>query len=443
MRARKRWRLTSSQVILLSFLGVVLLGGLVLSLPVSSADGQWTSYFDSLFTAISATCVTGLVVKDTATYWSGFGQAVILALIQVGGLGVILTAFIVRVFSGSKVSLIQRSLLKDSISGDNVAGIIRMSLFILKVVVVVELAGAALLYLVFARDFGPVRGLWYALFHSVSAFCNAGFDLMGVRAQFSSLTSYSADALVNLVIMALIVVGGIGFYTWRDFAEHGLALSRFRLQSKVSLATAALLIGVPALILGLRAYAGLPLGERVLASLFQSVTTRTAGFNTTDLTSLSQNCIMMMVFLMLVGGCSGSTAGGMKTTTFAVLVATIAGIARRSDDTVLFQRRIPHETVRSAAGLLVLYLSGALVGAMLICSLEGLPLLTCLFETSSAIGTVGLTLGITPTLHALSKAVLMALMFVGRIGALTFLFAAAPRARVESGHFPTEDVNVG
>lgn len=443
MRSRRRHGLTSARIIIFSFLAVVLLGGLLLSLPVSSASGQWTPYFDALFTAISATCVTGLVVRDTATYWSGFGQGVILALIQVGGLGVITTAFIVRVFSGSKVSLIQRSLLKDSISGDNVAGIIRMSLFILKVVVVVELSGAVLLYPVFARDFGPMLGVWYALFHSVSAFCNAGFDLMGVRGQFSSLTAYSGDVVVNLVIMALIVVGGIGFYTWRDFAEHGLRLSRFRLQSKVSLAAAAALIVVPALVLAFGAYAGLPPKERVLASLFQSVTTRTAGFNTCDLTQLSQDDVMMMVLLMLVGGCSGSTAGGMKTTTFAILAATLVAIARRSDDTVLFQRRIPQATVRSAAALLVLYLLGSLAGAAVISALEGLPLLTCLFETASAMGTVGLTLGVTPGLHAASHAILMALMFVGRVGGLTFLFAAAPRARFDSGHFPKEDVNVG
>ena len=443
MSARKRYRLTSAQIILYCFLGAVLLGGLLLSLPVSSASGQWTSYFDSLFTAISATCVTGLVVKDTATYWSPFGQAVILVLIQVGGLGVFTTAFIVRVFSGSKVTLIQRSLLKDSISGDNVAGIIRMSLFILKVVISAELIGAVLLYFVFEKDFGPVLGIWYAVFHSVSAFCNAGFDLMGVREHFSSLTAYSSDVLLNLVIMGLIIVGGIGFYTWRDFAEHGLHLSRFRLQSKVSLASAAVLIAVPALVFAFGAYAGLPAGERVLASLFQSVTTRTAGFNTMDLTQLSENCIMMMVLLMLIGGCSGSTAGGMKTTTFTVLVATLVAIARRSDDTVLFQRRVPQHTVRSAAALLVLYLVGALVGAMAISSLEGLPLLTCLFETASAMGTVGLTLGITPSLHAASHAILMVLMFVGRIGGLTFLFATARRARVESEHYPTEDINVG
>lgn len=443
MRARKRFKLTSSRIIFASFLGVVLLGGFLLTLPVASSSGQWTSFLDAVFTAVSATCVTGLVVHDTATFWSPFGQAVILALIQIGGLGVFTTAFIVTVISGSKVTLIQRSLLKESISADNVKGIIRMSLFIVKVVLAVELVGALVLYVVFGREFGPIKGVWYAVFHAISAFCNAGFDLMGVRESYSSLVSYSTNVLVNLVIMALIIIGGIGFYTWKDVRDHGLDIKRYRLQSKISLLASAVLILVPAAIFFFTAYGDYPIKERVLASAFQSVTARTAGFNTTDLTQFSQSNIMLMIMLMLIGGCSGSTAGGMKTTTFVIMVATVFAIARRRDDTVIFQRRIPQQTIRNASVLLVLYVLGSLVGAMLISAHDNQPMIACFFETASAMGTVGLTLGLTPSLSVFSHIILMVLMFIGRIGGLTLLFATFDKTTYSSEHYPLEDVNVG
>ncbi|MGI6754639.1 MAG: TrkH family potassium uptake protein [Atopobiaceae bacterium] len=443
MRARKRFKLTSSRIIFASFLGVVLLGGFLLTLPVASSSGQWTSFLDAVFTAVSATCVTGLVVHDTATFWSPFGQAVILALIQIGGLGVFTTAFIVTVISGSKVTLIQRSLLKESISADNVKGIIRMSLFIVKVVLAVELVGALVLYVVFGREFGPIKGVWYAVFHAISAFCNAGFDLMGVRESYSSLVSYSTNVLVNLVIMALIIIGGIGFYTWKDVRDHGLDIKRYRLQSKISLLASAVLILVPAAIFFFTAYGDYPIKERVLASAFQSVTARTAGFNTTDLTQFSQSNIMLMIMLMLIGGCSGSTAGGMKTTTFVIMVATVFAIARRRDDTVIFQRRIPQQTIRNASVLLVLYVLGSLVGAMLISAHDNQPMIACFFETASAMGTVGLTLGLTPSLSVFSHIILMVLMFIGRIGGLTLLFATFDKTSYSSEHYPLEDVNVG
>lgn len=441
--ALRRYRLTSSQIILYGFLLVVLLGGLLLSLPVASASGRWTSPVDALFTAVSATCVTGLIVHDTATYWSLFGQVVILALIQIGGLGVVMVAFLVQFVSGSKISLIQRTLLQDSIAGDSVAGIIRMSLFIVRTIIVVELAGAAAFYLVFCRDFGPRMGLWYAVFHAISAFCNAGFDLMGVRAQYSSLTGYSTNVIVNLTVMALIIVGGLGFYTWRDIAEHGLHFRQYRLQSKISLTMTCTLVLVPAALFAIFEYASCQPGQRVLASFFQSVTARTAGFNTMDLTKLTDNGVLVMVFLMMIGGCSGSTAGGMKTTTFAVLLASSISIFRRRKDPVLFQRRISHQTVHRAMAILTLYVAGCLLSAMVISAVEGRPVLYCIFETASAIATVGLTMGLTPTFGVVSKLILMLLMFMGRVGGLTFLFATVPGSRVESAQFPAEDVNVG
>lgn len=443
MRLKKNFRLTSAQIILAGFFLVILAGALLLMLPIASMEGRVTPFLDCLFTSTSATCVTGLIVYDTATHWSLFGRIVILSLIQVGGLGVITTAFLIRVILGSKISLIQRTLLQDSISGDNVQGIIRMSLYIIKMVMAVELGGALVMYPVFARDFGPVTGAGYALFHSVSAFCNAGFDLMGVRERYSSLVAYQGNAVINLVIMALIVFGGLGFYTWRDLQRNRLHFSRYTLQTKVVVTTTAILILVPAVIFFFAEYRSLPAGERVLSSFFQSVTTRTAGFNTSDLTKFKENDLLIMIMLMLIGGSPGSTAGGMKTTTIAVVVGTFLSLSGRRSNTVLHQRRIPAKTVRAAFSIVLMYVTLFLAGGMAISAMEHRSLLRSFFETASAIGTVGLTLGLTPSLHAVSKLILITLMFYGRVGGLTFMYATFRRSRVGSSCLPQEDLNVG
>ena len=433
MKLKKNFRLTSAQIILAGFFLVILAGALLLMLPIASMEGRVTPFLDCLFTSTSATCVTGLVVYDTATHWSLFGKVVILSLIQIGGLGVITTAFLIRVIIGSKISLIQRTLLQDSISGDNVQGIVRMSLYIMKMVMAVELGGA----------FGPVTGAGYALFHSVSAFCNAGFDLMGVREKYSSLVAYQGNAVINLVIMALIVFGGLGFYTWRDLQRNKLHFSRYTLQTKVVVTTTVILILLPAVIFFFAEYRSLPAGERVLASFFQSVTTRTAGFNTSDLTKFKENDLLIMIMLMLIGGSPGSTAGGMKTTTIAVVVGTFLSMSGRRSSTVLHQRRIPAKTVRAAFSIVLMYVTLFLAGGMAVSAMEHRSLLRSFFETASAIGTVGLTLGLTPSLHVVSKLILIGLMFYGRVGGLTFMYATFRRSRVGSSCLPQEDLNVG
>lgn len=444
LNLKRKNRTTSSfQVILLGFLGLILLGALVLTLPVCSREGSWTPFPDTLFTAVSASCVTGLIVRDTATHWSFLGQLVVLILIQIGGLGVITVALTFFRLWGRRISLAQRNMMQQSISAPQVGGIVRRTGFILKGSLCIELGGALLLSPVFIRDFGFWRGLWYSLFHAVSAFCNAGFDLMGVREKFSSLTSYADDAWVNFVIMALIIVGGIGFLVWEDLRENGLRPRRWRLQTKLVLAASAVLILVPALLNFLLEYRSLPFGERVLAALFQSVTTRTAGFNTTDLNQMSEPGILQMIFLMLVGGSPGSTAGGMKTTTVAVLFLAGLTVFRRRDDVEVFRRRIGQDVIRNAGTILFLYLTLFAVGSAILCRVEELPLLTCLFETGSAVGTVGLTLGITPGLHQSSRIVLMLLMFLGRVGALTLVYALLPGGKNPPGRKPLEPVTVG
>ena len=306
---------------ILGFAGVILLGALVLMLPIATASHTWTPFHEALFTSTSAVCVTGLVVQDTGSYWSGFGQTVILLLIQIGGLGVITAAVTFLMLSGRNISLKERSAMQDAISAPVVGGIVRLTRFILKGTFFVELVGALALLPAFCRDYG-LRGVWMAIFHSVSAFCNAGFDILG-RADtlYPSLTAYISDPLVNIVIMLLIVVGGIGFLTWDDVCTHRLHLRRYRMQSKVILSATAILIALPALLFFLTDFAELPAGQRVLASLFQAVTPRTAGYNTADLTKMSDTSQAVTILLMLTGGAPGSTAGGMKVTTLAVLAA--------------------------------------------------------------------------------------------------------------------------
>ena len=435
--------ITSSQIIILGFMSVILAGSLLLMLPCSTASGEGASFIEALFTSTSAVCVTGLVVEDTATYWSVFGQSIIMFLIQVGGMGVVTVAVAVTLFSGRKIGLMQRSTMQEAVSAHHVGGIVRLTKFILKTTVCIELAGAVLLLPAFIRDYGTVKGVWYAVFHSISAFCNAGFDLFGVREPFSSLTAYADQPLVNLTIMALIITGGIGFLTWEDISKNHLNFRKYHMQTKVIVTATGILILLPALYLFFFEYQGLPMGERVLSSLFQSVTPRTAGFNTTDLTAFSETGRMMIIMLMLIGGSPGSTAGGMKTTTMAVMLSSAASVFCQNEDTHLFKRRISGKTVRTAATVFVIYITFPVLGSMIISSIEGLPMLSALFETASAIGTVGLSLGITTELGLVSRLILVALMFLGRVGGLTLVFAAVSATGINEVKYPQAIITVG
>ena len=442
-KLKLKLRLSSFQVILTAFLAVILLGAVVLTFPVSARGGQWTPFADALFTATSAVCVTGLVVQDTATYWSPFGQAVILLLIQLGGLGIVTSAALISSLSGKRVSLLQRSAVQDSISAHQIGGILGMTRFLFLVAFITELVGALALMPAFCGTFGP-RGVWLAVFHSISAFCNAGFDLMGsYSGPFSSLTAFHTHMGVVLPVCALIVVGGIGFLTWSDMAEHRHHLSRYRMQSKVILVTTGFLILVPTLMLFFGDFASLPLGERFSLSLFQAVTPRTAGFNTADLSAMTSGGRALIIVLMLIGGSPGSTAGGMKTTTAAVLFANTAAVFRRRRDPLLFGRRVEDAAVKDAAALLGLYFTLALAGAWIISALEGLGFAPCLFETASAIGTVGLSLGLTPSLGLASHLILIALMFFGRVGMLTVVYALLSRHGGDSSRYPAGKIVVG
>ncbi len=444
MPLKHRWlRLSSFQIILLGFASVILIGALLLMLPISSNTGKITSFSDAIFTSTSAVCVTGLVIQDTATYWSYFGQAVILILIQIGGIGVITLAASIAMFAGKKIGLGQRNTMQEAISAHQVGGVVRLTCFILKGVIIIEAIGALIMMPVFCIDYG-VKGIWMAIFHSISAFCNAGFDIMGTcSGEFSSLTSYSANPVINITIMFLIITGGIGFLTWEDICHHKWQLKRYRTQSKVIILVTTLLIFIPALYFFFFEFKDFAFGERILLSIFQSVTTRTAGFNTTSIGTISEIGLFVMIMLMLVGGSPGSTAGGMKTTTIAVLFSSAISVFRKKEDTQMFKRRIPSESVKQASAIFLLYIVLFLIGGAVISMIEGIPYVTCLYETASAVGTVGLSVGITPTLRIVSRLILIALMFFGRVGGLTLIYATFGGAKKNLSKLPIDKITVG
>jgi trk system potassium uptake protein TrkH len=437
--------LSTFQIIVFGFMGIILLGSILLTLPISSNKAVCTPFVQALFTATSAVCVTGLVVHDTATYWSVFGQIIIILLIQIGGMGVVTVAVFLVKISGKKISLMQRSTMQEALAAPHVGGIVRLTNYIIKTALTIELIGAAIMAPTFIKDFGLIKGVYYAVFHSISAFCNAGFDLMGVEAPFSSLVSYSGKVSISLTVCALIASGGIGFLTWEDIKTNRHHFRSYRLQSKVILITTLILITVPTLYFFFIEFASwhLPMGERVLVSLFQAITPRTAGFNSVDLLKLSEPGKTLMIALMLIGGSPGSTAGGMKTTTFAVLLLTAIAVFRKKRDTECFGRRVTDDTIRFAAVIFMLYITLFFVSAFMISHIEKLPMLSCLFETASAIGTVGLSLGITPSLTQASWIILICLMFLGRVGGLTLIFAFMPNASVNISKFPQEKIAVG
>ncbi len=439
----KKKHLTSFQLIILGVAGVILLGTFLLMLPVSSLERVPTPFHEALFTATSAVCVTGLVVKDTGSYWSLTGQTIILVLIQIGGLGVVTVAASVSLLSGKKISLMQRRTMQDAISAPKVGGIVRLTRFILKGTFLIEATGAVLLLPAFLSDYG-VKGIWLAVFHSISAFCNAGFDILGTATHtFSSLMRYSGSILVNVVIMLLIITGGIGFLTWDDIYTNKLNFKRYRMQSKIILMTTACLILLPAVFFFSCDLKKMSTGKRLLAAIFQSVTTRTAGFNTINISKMSETSKAVMILLMLIGGSPGSTAGGMKTTTFTVLILNAIATFRSQENAGAFGRRLEYHVIKNAATIAMLYFTLFFCGGIAISVYEGLPLLDCLYEAASAVGTVGLTLGITPGLHIFSQVVLIILMYLGRVGGLTLIYAVFSGRNKGNARLPLEKITVG
>ena len=371
------------------------------------------------------------------------GQTIILTLIQIGGLGVVTVAASFALLSRRKISLMQRSTMQDALSAPNVGGIVRLTKFILSGTFLIELLGTLVMLPVFCRDYGW-QGVWLAIFHSISAFCNAGFDILGTADNlYPSLTGYAQNPIINITIMLLIIIGGIGFLTWEDIWENKLHFRRYRMQSKVILISTLLLIILPAIFFFFIDFAAIPFEARIQAALFQSVTTRTAGFNTVNLSELSASSQGLMTFLMLIGGSPGSTAGGMKTTTLAVLLANAAATCRQQNSAHFFERRVNDNTVKIASTILTMYMALFFFGGLFISAYENLLLSSCLYETASAWGTVGLTLGITPQLHIPSQLILILLMYLGRVGSLTLMYAALSGKKIINTKLPLEKITIG
>ena len=452
---RNIWQnISPMKLILGGYCAIILIGTMLLALPAATKGPGGTAISDCFFTATSATCVTGLVRYDTFTHWTLFGQLVILMLLQIGGLGFMTVAISVMVVARRRISLNQRSIMQNSISAPQIGGIVRMTKFIIIGTLLIELIGAVFLSFVFIPRFGVAKGIWFSVFHSISAFCNAGFDLMGgTSGKFSSLTglagwSTAEQWYITVIVMLLIFVGGLGFFVWHDVGSKHFRLKRLNLQSKMVLSISAGLVVAGALALAVlewnnSLFADLSVGERINASLFQSVSARPAGFNSIDLAGMTEGAIFVMICLMFIGGSTGSTAGGIKTTTFWILCISIFATFRRKKNIEMFGRRMDEGITRTASCVFMTYLLLTASVAVMISAIEKLPLLTTLFESVSAMATVGLTLGITPGLGMVSKLLLAFLMLCGRVGSITMLLAFSSDKRVTNSRLPLEKVQVG
>lgn len=442
-------RLTYVRIIALGYLLVIMAGTLLLLLPAATRTGEKTDILTALFTATTATCVTGLVVVDTGTHWTAVGHMIILLMIQVGGLGFMTMGMLLAMFLKRKVTLRTRGLLQESMNGLQMGGIIRLVRMVLRGTAIIELAGAVLLAIRFIPVFGIGKGIFYGVFHSVSAFCNAGIDLMGgYSGQYSSFVSFYGDILINAVLMALIIIGGIGFFVWDDVKKKKFRFKKYTLHTKMTLfMTAILLIG------GTIIYwiferdnllAGMNMIDQFLASAFSSVTARTAGFNTIDTGALTNASKLFTMVLMFIGGSPGSTAGGVKTVTIMVLLAYVWSNLRASKGVNIFHRRMDDDAIRKASNVVVISSFMAVAAAVLICYMQPyLPVEDVLFEIFSAIGTVGMSAGLTRELSTASRIVIILLMYCGRIGSMSFALSFTERKKVAPVQLPVEKIMIG
>lgn len=443
---RKKYGFNKTRTIAQSFLAVIAAGALLLMLPVSSAGGEWTNLGTAVFTAVSASCVTGLVLVDTYTHWSVFGQLVILLLIQIGGLGTVAIRIMMVIFLRQNITLKARNLIQESINSLQIGGVVRL----LKQAVVgtffFEAAGAAIMSFYFVPRLGVFRGIYYSIFHAISAFCNAGFDLMGYTGAYSSFVSAVDDPIINITIMTLITIGGLGFIVWADIWKEKFHFKKYNFHTKLVLLTSGILVFGGAILFYFLekdgSMAGLSAGGKIYASLFSSVTARTAGFNTIDTGALSESGKFLTILLMFIGGSPGSTAGGIKTTSIAVIFIYMLTYIRGRLGPEVLGRTINDETIKKAVTIASLNLLLAITTIMLICGFEKLPFLDVMFEAFSAIGTVGMTTGITRELGMLGKILIALLMYLGRVGSMSFAISFAEK-KVPKVRLPEVEVPVG
>lgn len=442
-----RSHLTQTQFIAYGFIGVILTGTLLLMLPVSSKSGTVSPFLNCLFTATSASCVTGLIVYDTWTHWSVFGQLVIITLIQIGGLGFITIGVFLSMVLRRKIGLKERGLMQESVNTLQIGGMVRLAKKIIIGTVLFEGAGALILALRFIPEHGIIKGTYYGIFHAISAFCNAGFDLMGWQGEYSSLVNFYDDWVVNLVIMSLIVIGGIGFVVWDDVSRKGLKVHKYMLHTKIVLLTTFVLVFGSAWLFYRfeqnNLLVGMNTSGKILTSLFSSVTARTAGFNTTDTASLTDASKLLTVILMFIGGSPGSTAGGVKTTTIIVMYLYLWSTIQRTYGANAFGRRLEDDAIKRASTIFIINLTLALAASVYIMASQQLPMSDVLFETFSAIGTVGMTTGITRALSPMSRLTIIFLMYCGRVGSLSFALSFTQHKRVAHVQQPVERITIG
>lgn len=447
MLLQKIKRLSGMQLIAIGFFLLIMAGAFLLMLPISSRTGEFTPFVAALFTATSASCVTGLILVDTYTHWSVFGQIILLVLIQIGGLGFITLGTAVSLILRKKIGLKERGWIKESFNVLDIGGVVRLIKRVLKGTILFESLGALLLIIRFYPRMGLVQSIYYGIFHAISAFCNAGFDLMGKYEQYSSFTEYYDDPVVSFTLCGLILIGGIGFFVWNDLAEHKWHFHKYALQTKLILSMSAVLIFGGALLFYLlekdNLYADMSVTGKICSSFFNAVTPRTAGFNTTDTGSLTEGGKLLTIILMFIGGGSGSTAGGVKIATVFVLLLHLRSTLLRTTGTNSFGRRIESNTITKASALLCTYLFFSLAATLAICGIQRFPIGDVLFEVVSAICTVGMSTGLTGQLNLYSQFIIIFLMYIGRLGSLSFALSFTEHKKLTHIMQPVERINIG
>lgn len=447
MLLQKIKRLSGMQLIAIGFFLLIMAGAFLLMLPISSRTGEFTPFVTALFTATSASCVTGLILVDTYTHWSVFGQIILLVLIQIGGLGFITLGTAVSLILRKKIGLKERGWIKESFNVLDIGGVVRLIKRVLKGTILFESLGALLLIIRFYPRMGLVQSIYYGIFHAISAFCNAGFDLMGKYEQYSSFTEYYDDPVVSFTLCGLILIGGIGFFVWNDLAEHKWHFHKYALQTKLILSMSAVLIFGGALLFYLlekdNLYADMSVTGKICSSFFNAVTPRTAGFNTTDTGSLTEGGKLLTIILMFIGGGSGSTAGGVKIATVFVLLLHLRSTLLRTTGTNSFGRRIESNTITKASALLCTYLFFSLAATLAICGIQRFPIGDVLFEVVSAICTVGMSTGLTGQLNLYSQFIIIFLMYIGRLGSLSFALSFTEHKKLTHIMQPVERINIG
>ncbi len=441
-------KLSQSQFIALGFFLIILVGTVLLMLPVSSKDGTETSFLEALFTAVSTTCVTGLVVVDTYTHWSLFGQLVIITLIQIGGLGFMTIGVMFAIILKRKVSLKDRGLLQESVNTLQIGGIVRLAKKIVIGTLLVEGIGAIILASRFIGMYGVAEGIYYGIFHSISAFCNAGFDLFGRYAEYNSLCCFEGDWIINITVSLLILIGGIGFVVWDDITIHKHHLRKYSLHSKIVLSfTLFLTLAGTILFLAIEwnhSFKDMDLSTKLCAAFFSSVTPRTAGFNTVDTAALTNGSKLLTMLFMFIGGSPGSTAGGVKTTTLFVILIYLWCSIKNKYGIEIFNRRLQQDVVKKATLVISVNAVLFITASIIIMSIQPeLGFSDVLFETISAISTVGMTTSITRNLCDFSRILIILLMYCGRIGSLSFALSFNEKQRVAPILQPEEKINIG